>query len=103
MHNKLHAAAFIKETFSNNGIGCGDSAQYGAAGNNVFNGLLRAGIIQPAFALEPRHGVQHFRRFLIDEAGHGVGREIANFLAQLADLSRKFFRASWRFAQPERD
>src|SRR5579864_994499 len=84
MHNQLHAAAFIKEALGDDGISRGDSAQHGASGHNVFNGLLRAGIVQSALAFEPLHGIQNFRRLLVDEAGNGVGSEIADLLPHSA-------------------
>src|SRR5882724_2783128 len=60
MHDQLHAAAFIKKALGDDDVRGGDSAQHGPASHNVFNGLFRAGIVQPTFALEPFDSVQDF-------------------------------------------
>ena len=37
-----------------------DLAQHGAAGDDVLDQLLGAGIVEPAFVLQPGDGVLHF-------------------------------------------
>src|SRR5205807_1402174 len=58
MDHKLHAAAFVKETLSNDALHGGHGSQHRPASNDVFNGLLRAGIVEAALLLQPRHGMQ---------------------------------------------
>ena len=57
MHDQLHAAAFIEETFSDDGVRRWHFSEHGSAFNNVFNHLLGAGIVEPAFLLKPGDGV----------------------------------------------
>ncbi len=51
--HQLHPAAFVEEALGNDRVLRGDGAQYRAALQNVFDRLLGAGIIQPAFFFQP--------------------------------------------------
>src|SRR5437879_11840962 len=56
MDYKLHAAALIKEAFRDHGRLGRHRAQNRAPLQDVFNRLLRTGIIKSAFILQPAHG-----------------------------------------------
>src|SRR5438132_8471510 len=47
--DQLHATSFIKEAFGNDGLLCGNGTEHGASLQYVFDCLLGAGIVQPAF------------------------------------------------------
>ena len=53
VNHQLHAAAFVEKALGDHGGLRGNGAQYGAAGEDVFDDLLGAGIVEAAFALEP--------------------------------------------------
>src|SRR6202035_5605885 len=55
MDHQLHAAAFVEETLRNYCRLGGDRAQYRPALQDVFNRLLRAGILESTFFLQPRN------------------------------------------------
>ena len=103
MDDKLHAAAFIEEAFRNDALHGRHSTQHGASGNDVFDGLLRPGIIKAAFLFQPFHRMEHLSRLLVDEARNRVWSQIADVLAQFADLLREFLGASGSFTQPKRN
>ena len=48
VNDELHSAAFVEEAFRDDRLLCRNIAQHGAALQNVFDGLLCPGIIQPA-------------------------------------------------------
>ncbi len=55
----------------------GNFAQYGAAGDDVFDGLFGAGVVEPAFVFEPGDGVLDFGAgFEAAEADTWPGRVI---------------------------
>ena len=86
MHDQLHASAFIEKALGNHSVLTGDRPKHRAARNHIFNGLFSAGIVKPTLVFEPLNGVQHFRRFLVNKTGNGIGRQIADHLAQFAEL-----------------
>ncbi len=59
--HQLHATAFIEEALRNHGCLGRHRAQHGPPLQDVFNRLLRAGIIEATFLLEPTHCFCNFR------------------------------------------
>ena len=57
MDDELHATAFIEEALGDDGLLSGNFAQHGAAGDHVFDDLLRAGVIEAALLFQPGDGV----------------------------------------------
>jgi hypothetical protein len=53
--DQLHPAAFIEKPLRNDGLLRRHRAQHGASLQNVFNRLLRARIVEPAFFFQPRN------------------------------------------------
>ena len=51
--DQLHAAAFVEEALGDDGGLSGNIAQHRASLQDVLNRLLGAGIVQPAFFLQP--------------------------------------------------
>ena len=121
MQDELHPAAFVEESFGDDGLLCWHVAQHGAAGHDVFNQLLGSGIVEPTLVFEPGDCVLHLRRQL--KPAHplfgrrfaavfrdsnlygqrsGVGQHCADAFAQLRNMVRKFSGARRRFPQPER-
>ena len=60
VNDELHPAAFVEEALGDDGLLRRHFAQHGAAGDDVLDELLRAGIVEPAFVLQPRDRVLHF-------------------------------------------
>ena len=58
--DELHAAAFVEEALGDDASWVGTSVEHRAAGDDVLDQLFRAGIVEPAFVLQPRDGVLHF-------------------------------------------
>ena len=59
MDDELHAAAFIEEALGDDRLLRGHLAQHRAAGDDVLDQLLGAGVIEPAFVFQPRDRVLH--------------------------------------------
>ena len=66
VQHKLHAAAFIKETFGDDRRLGGQCTQRGRASAHVQRGLLRAAPVQCAFAHEPFDGFRLLQNFRTD-------------------------------------
>ena len=58
--DELHAAAFVEEAFGDDGLLGGNVAEHGASGDDVFDGLFGAGIVEAAFVFEPGDGILNF-------------------------------------------
>src|SRR5579883_186649 len=85
--DELHSAAFIEETFGDDGVFRGHCAESAFAGENVEGGLFGSETIECAFVLE------HFDRV---RRCSDVETKARDFVGQLA-------RAAGSFAAPERD
>src|SRR5690348_7527816 len=57
--DELHAAAFVEEALGDDRCLRGDRTEQRAAGQNVFDGLFGAGVVQSAFVLQPAHGLRY--------------------------------------------
>ncbi len=66
VNDQLHAAAFVEEALGDDRLLRRHRAQHSAALQDVFDRLLRAGIVEAALVLEPTHGGGHFRMVLRD-------------------------------------
>src|SRR5271170_6924156 len=56
MDHELHASAFVEEALGDHGVLGGNGAQDGAAGDNIFDRLLRSRAVETAFLLQPIYG-----------------------------------------------
>ena len=56
VNDQLHPAAFVEEALGDDGVLRGHGAQHGAALQDVFDRLLGAGIVEPAFFFQPGDG-----------------------------------------------
>ncbi len=56
VNHELHAAAFVEKSLGDDGGLRGNRAQHGAPGDDVLDGLLGAGVVEAALALEPVDG-----------------------------------------------
>ena len=101
MNHQLHAAAFIEKSFRNYGALRWHRSQHCPTLQNIFDDLLRAGIIYAAFFLEPRDSLRNFRQALPPAHRRDVVQTVAHFLPQRRDLQRQFLRARGSFATPE--
>src|SRR5208283_5306990 len=59
VNDELHPAAFVKEALSDDGLLRRHFAQHSAAGDNVFDQLLRRRIIEAGLVLQPGDGALH--------------------------------------------
>ena len=89
--HELHAAAFVEEALGDDRGLRGNGAEDCAAGDDVFDGLLGAGIVEAAFVFEPGDGGAHARGDFCCRVLRGTARDdCANLLAQFGDLRGKF-------------
>src|SRR5258708_28542892 len=102
MDDQLDAAAFVKKAFGNHSGLRWNSAQNGAALQNVFDRLLSAGIIEPAFFLEPSYGCRYIWLRRREADRRSMRQHLADLLPQLSNMLGKFLRPRWRFTSPER-
>ena len=56
VNDELHAAAFVEKALGDDGGLRRNRSEQGAARDDVFDGLLGAGLIEAAFEFEPVHG-----------------------------------------------
>ena len=80
MDDQLHATSFIKEAFGNDGLLCGNGTEHGASLQYVFDCLLGAGIVQPAFLFEPGNRFSHFGLSRREAYRENFRQPIANLL-----------------------
>ena len=101
--HELHAAAFVEEALGDHGLLRGHGAKHRAAGDDVFDRLLGAGIVEAAFVLEPANGGADFGRVCAGKNRRVTRNERADLFAQLGDAPGEFHGARRRFAAPERN
>ncbi len=68
---------------------------------NVLDGLLGAGIVQPAFFLQPGDGFGHGRLALRNPNRRSAAQTIADFFPQISHMRRKFLSPRRGLAAPE--
>ena len=88
--DQLHAAAFVEEALGDDQVLRGHRAQHGAARQRVIDGLLGAGFVEAALALEPGDR----RAAACGDSRRCRQIELADLLAQLGQLLRKARRCA---------
>src|SRR6266568_1288239 len=93
VNNQLHAPTLVEEAFCNDCGLCGNGSQHGAPGDDVFDGLLGARLIEATLECEPIHCTGDIRRLLCFGIWRNTRDEGADFLTQVSDVCGEFIGA----------
>src|SRR5207237_10306911 len=99
--DQLHAAALVEKAFGDDGGLRGNSAEHRASSDDVFDGLLGAGLIEAALEFEPIQGRGDIRRYLCFGIWRNARDVGAEFLAPAGDVRGELLGARWSFTTPE--
>src|SRR5580693_5574606 len=101
--DKLHSTAFIEEALRNHGRLRWHGTEHCSPLQNVFNRLLRPGIIKSALLFEPPNNSSNFRLCSREADRRSMRQHLTDFFPQSSDVLRKFLSSCRRFPTPERN